>query len=86
MNNNPNNNNSSKNPELEQKIQQLLEEVDYYKGMIYTNEDKSQIIAALEGLIQSFNQTQKLYEEEISNICEELDHYKNEWEIKLEKY
>ena len=40
----------------------------------------------MEGLIDSFNQTQKLYEEEISNICEELDHYKGEWESKLENY
>lgn len=34
-----------------------------------TQEDRSEIVNALEGLIESFKQTQSYYEEEINSLC-----------------
>ena len=46
---------------LQPKIDQLNAEIEHYKSLALSQEDRAEIVNALEGLIESFKQTQKYY-------------------------
>ena len=52
-------------------------EIEHFKSLALSQEDRAEIVNALEGLIDSFKQTQRYYEEEINGLCNELEMYKN---------
>ena len=51
-----------KNNNLDPRIQELNAEIEHYKNLALTQADRTEIVNALEGLIDSFRQTQKYYE------------------------
>ena len=58
-----------KDTNFQSKIEQLNAEMEHYKSLALSHDDRSEIVNALEDLIESFKKTQKYYEEEISNLC-----------------
>lgn len=54
--------------------------MEYFKGLAsgkLDGEDNVEVINALEGLIDSFKQAQKYYEDELTSFCEEIDNMKS---------